>query len=115
MKGYIEHNTRMRTNANTDFEKDFFKLINNSVFGKTMENVRHHRKHRVCTDGDYARKYIRQPSFYSAIFIDEDILIVQQNKEIVELNKPIYIGCIILDLSKTLMYNYHYNFARRYF
>ena len=114
MKGYIEHNTRMRTNATTDYEKDFFKLMNNSVFGKTMENVRNHRKHRVCTDGDYARKYIRLPSFYSAVFVDEDILIVQQNKEIVELSKPIYVGCTILDLSKTLMYDYHYNFARKY-
>ena len=114
MKGYIEHNTQMRTNATTDFEKDFFKLMNNSVFGKTMENVRNHRKHRVCTDGDYAGKYIRLPSFYSAVFVDEDILIVQQNKEIFELSKPIYVGCTIFDLSKTLMYDYHYNFARKH-
>ena len=79
-----------------------------------MENVRNHRKHRVCTDGDYARKYIRLPSFYSAVFVDEDILIVQQNKEIVELKKPIYVGCTILDLSKTLTYCYHCSLARKH-
>ena len=112
LKEYIDFNTQKRTHAENDFEKDFFKLMNNSVFGKTMENVRNHKKFEICTDGVVLRRWVRNPKFYGVIQINDDTLIVEKKKGKVILNKPIYIGFSILDVSKTLMYDFHYNFAK---
>ena len=112
MKPYIDYNTEKRKHAVGKFAKDFYKLMNNSVFGKTMENVRNHCKHKIVTDGEILRKYTRLPNFYNAVDINDEITIVQMKHEMTELNKPIYAGSAILDLSKTLMYKFHYEFAR---
>ncbi len=112
LKEYIDFNTQKRTHARNDFEKDLFKLMNNSVFGKTMENVRNHGRFEICTDGEVLRKWVRNPNFNGVIEINEDTLLVEKKLRKVTLNKPMYIGFSILDISKTLMYDFHYNFAK---
>ena len=86
--------------------------MNNSVFGKTMENVRNHRRFEICTDGIILRRWVRNPAFYGVIEITEDTLLIEKKIRKVKLNKPMYDGFSILDISKTLMYDFHYNFAK---
>jgi hypothetical protein len=115
MKPFISMNTDLRKNAKSAFEKDLFKLMNNSVFGKTMENVRNHIDFRLLTkwEGEEHKdpllKLIAKPQFNSMVDFNEHLVGVHLNKKIIELNKPIYVGFSILDLSKTLMYDFHYN------
>ena len=88
-KSYIDMNTDLRKDAKNDFEKDFFKLMNNSVFGKTMENVRNHRDIRVVTT--YKRRSIlaSEPNYYSTKYISKDLLIMEMKKTEAVMNKPI--------------------------
>ena len=113
LREYIDFNTEKRARARNDFEKNFFKLMNNAVFGKTMENVRGHKKYYVCTDGKRLRRWVRMPQFYGVIEINEDTLIVERKLRTVLLKKPIYVGFSILEISKTLMYDFHYNYMRK--
>ena len=112
LKPYIDMNTESRKKAKDDFEKDFFKLMNNSVFGKTMENVRNHRDIRVVTT--YKRRSIlaSEPNYYSTKYISKDLLIMEMKKTEVVMNKPIYLGQAILDISKTLMYEFWYDYIK---
>jgi hypothetical protein len=107
MASYIMKNTLMRQQAKNDFEKDFYKLMNNSVFGKTMENVRNRINFRLISTEDQALRVKNMKRF--TIF-DDDLVGVHIHKKKVKLNKPIYLGQNILDDSKHLMYNFHYNF-----
>ena len=107
LKSYIELNTNLRKKSKNDFEKDFFRLMNNSVFGKTMENVRNRINFRLITTEDEAWRVKNMNRF--TIF-DEHLVGVHIQKQNVKLNKPVYLGTSILDDSKTLMYDFHYNF-----
>jgi hypothetical protein len=107
MKSYIELNTNLRKQAKNDFEKDFFKLMNNSCFGKTMENVRN-RINFVLINNENTLYNMRNDVKRFTIF-NEDLVGVHQNKRSVRLCKPISIGQCILDDSKVVMYNFHYN------
>lgn len=107
LRNYIQLNTNLRTKATNDFEKDFFKLMNNSVFGKTMENVRNRINFRLVDNEDSAFRVKNLNRF--TIFSDNLVGVHIQKKQI-QLNKPVYLGQTILDDSKTLMYNFHYNF-----
>lgn len=112
LKPYIDFNTKQRANAKNDFEKDFYKLMNNSVFGKTMENVRNRIDFRLVCNEDKLVKLASKIQFQGRILFgndDEYIAGVSMAKSIIKLDKPIYVGMTILDLSKTLMYNFHYN------
>ena len=111
-KSYIDMNTDLRKDAKNDFEKDFFKLMNNSVFGKTMENVRNHRDIRVVTT--YKRRSIlaSEPNYYSTKYISKDLLIMEMKKTEVVMNKPIYLGKAILDISKTFRYEFWYDYIK---
>uniref|UniRef100_UPI0035900141 uncharacterized protein n=1 Tax=Myxine glutinosa TaxID=7769 RepID=UPI0035900141 len=113
LKGYIDFNTQRRTESKTDFEKDFYKLMNNAVFGKTMENVRKRQNIRLSTSWEQASKLINRPSFTRAEVFTENFCAIHLIKESIEMNKPIYIGTTILDLSKSLMYDYFYNNLRK--
>ena len=113
MKRYIDFNTEKRTMAKNSFEKDFFKLMNNSVFGKTMENIRKRSNIKLETDPDHLLKLTRQPMYVSSKIFDENLVGVQMKKARLVLNKPSYVGFSILDLSKTLMYDFHYNYIRK--
>ena len=99
-------NTRLRTEAKDDFAKDFFKLMNNSVFGKTMENVRNHRDIKLVTANERRKKLMSEPNYHTTKYFSENLLAIEMKKKRVVLNKPIYLGQTILDISKTLMYDF---------
>ncbi len=112
MKSYIKKNTRMRRETKSDSEKDFFKLMNNSVYGKTMENVRNRVDIKLMTDAKNVNKLYKKPNFKKDTHFDENLIAVHMEKTIVTLDKPIYLGVSILDISKTLMYRFHYNYMK---
>ena len=112
LKSYIDFNTSKRASARNKFEKDLFKLMNNAVYGKTMENVRNHRKFDVRPKNKTLLKHFRRPNFFGVIDIGDDNVLVESKIVEVELDKPIYVGFCVLELSKYLMYNFHYNFSR---
>ena len=113
LKKYIDFNTEKRKNAKNDFEKDFFKLMNNSVFGKTMENIRKRVDVRLVTDENKLLKLASKPTYVSSKIFNENLVAVHKIKETLTLNRPAYVGMCILDLSKTLMYDFHYNYIRQ--
>jgi len=110
LKPYIELNTNLRKQARDDFEKDLFKLLNNSVFGKSMENVRKYQKIKLVTNKQQFLKATRKFTFNQCKLFGENLAAVVFDKDQTELNKPIYCGLSILDLSKKLMFEFHYEF-----
>ena len=113
LKEYIDLNTGLRAKATNIFEKDFFKLMNNSVFGKTMENIRNRVDIRLITNEKEAKKLISKPNFHHRTIFTENLIAVHMKKTKVYYNKPIYLGMCVLDLSKTLMYDFHYNYIKK--
>ena len=113
MEPYIRKNTDLRKSASNAFEKDFFKLMNNSVFGKTIENIRKRQNVILVDNRKLALKLSSKPNFERVTMFDENLVAVQTKKTEVYFNKPIYVGQAILDLSKTLMFDFHYNFIRK--
>ena len=112
MKPYIDLNTELRTKADNDFEKDFFKLMNNSVYGKTMENIRNRVDIRLINSEEKGKKLAKKPNFKHCTIFSENLCAIEMRKTDVYFNKPIYLGMCILDLSKTLMYDFHYNYIK---
>ena len=92
-------NTELRKNAKNDFEKDFFKLMNNSVFGKTMENVRNHRDIKLVTTDKRRSILASEPNYHSSKHISKDLMIMEMEKVEIIMNKPIYLGQAILDIN----------------
>ena len=113
LKKYIKFNTSKRTKAKNDFEKDFFKLMNNSVFGKTMENLRNRVDVRLVTDNKKLTKLTSKPTYERSKIFNENLVAVHKIKESITLNRPAYLGMCILNLSKTLMYDFHYNYIKK--
>ena len=105
-------NTELRKNAKNDFEKDFFKLMNNSVFGKTMENVRNHRDIKLVTTDKRRSILASEPNYHLNKRISKDLMIMEMKKVEVKMNKPIYLGQAILDINKTLMYEFWYDYIK---
>ena len=105
----IGFNTKLRTQAKNDFEKDFLKLINNSVFGKTMENISKHKDIMLVTSRESFLKTGMKPNFKSAICFSENLMGCKMGKIKVLMNKPVYLGQAIMDLSKLVMYEFHYD------
>ena len=112
LKQYIDFNTQKRINAKNLFEKDFFKLMNNSVFGKTMENIRKRVDVRLVTNKEKLLKLASKPTYVSSKIFNENLVAVHKLKETLTLNRPAYVGMCILDLSKTLMFDFHYNYIK---
>lgn len=120
LKSYIDLNSQMRAQAKNSFEKDFFKLMNNSIFGKTIENVENRVDVRFCNSWNCERtstkskygleRYISKPNFHSATIFSEDLVAVQLNKTKIVYDKPIYTGFAVLELSKYVMYSFHYDY-----
>ena len=110
MKGYIDFNTHLRTQATNDFEKDFYKLMNNSVFGKTTESVRKPRNIKLVTSKEAYLKTVMKPNFKSGVLFGKNLMGCEMGKVKVVMNKPIYLGQAILDLSKIIMYEFHYDY-----
>ena len=105
-------NTELRKLAKNDFEKDLFKLMNNSVFGKTMENVIKHRDIKLVTTDKKRNKLVSEPNYHTINLISEDLSIIEIKKTKVKMNKPIYLGLSILEISKILMYEFWYSYMK---
>ena len=112
LKSYIDMNIELRKAANNDFEKDLFKLMNNSVFGKTMENIRKHRDIKLVTTDKKRSKLVSEPNYHTINLISEDLSIIEMKKTKVKMNKPIYLSLSILEISKTLMYEFWYDYMK---
>ena len=112
LKPYIDMNTELRKLARNDFEKDLFKLMNNSVFGKTMENIRKHRAIKLVTTDKKRSKLVSKPNYHIINLISEDLSIIEMKKTKVKMNKPTHLGLSILEISKILMYEFWYDYMK---
>ena len=112
MEPYIRKNTDLRKLATSSFEKDFFKLMNNSVFGKTIENIRKRQNVVIVDNKKLANKLSSKPNFERVTILDENLIACHMKKTEVYFNKPIFVGQAILDISKNLMFDFHYNYIK---
>ena len=112
LKPYIDMNTELRKLVKDDFEEDLFKLMNNAVFGKTMENIRKHRDIKLVTTDKKGSKLVSEPNYHTMNYISKDLSIIEMNKTKVKMNKPIYLGLSILDISKRLKYEFWYGYMK---
>ena len=118
MKKYLDFNTEKRKNATNDFEKDFFKLMINSVYGKTIKNLRKKINVRLANNAKGFLKYTNRPTYVTHKLINifnKDYAAIHEIKPVLVLNKPIYVEFTVLDLSKWMMFDFHYNFIKKNF
>ena len=109
----INFNTDKRKHAANSFEKDFYKLMNNRAFGKTRKNLRNRINLRLVNIAKDYKQYTSKPSFVSQKIFNTNFVAIHEIKPILTLNKPIYVGFSILDLSKLLLYEFHFNYIKR--
>ena len=112
LKSYIDMNTELRENAKDEFEKNFFKLMNNSVFGKTMENVRNHRDIKLVTSDKRRKRLVSEPNYHSHKKFSDHLMAIEMKKTRVKMTKPLYLGMSILDISKIRMYEFWYDYSK---
>ena len=112
MREYIDFNTRLRTAAKNDFEKDFYKLMNNSMFGKTMENICKHRNIKLVNNEEEYLQNVMHTKFKSGTLLGLDLMACEMGKIKFVMNKPVNLSQAILDLSKTIMYVFHYDYMK---
>ena len=112
MKKYIDFSTQRRTNVADSFEKDFFKLMINSAYGKTVENLRKIYVRLVNNEADFL-KYTSRPTHITHQILDKNYIAFPEIKPVLTLNKPIHVGFTVVELSKWLMYDFHYNFIKK--
>ena len=105
-------NTKLRKKTKNDFEKDFFKLMNNALFGKTMENVRKDRDIKLVTTDKKRNQLVPEPNYHTTKWFSENLLAIGMKKTKVTANKPIYLGLSILEISKILMYEFWYDYIK---
>ena len=105
-------NTELRKQAKNDIKNDFFKLMNNSVIGKTMENVRKHRGIKLVTTDKRRNQLVSEPSYHVTKWFSENLLATEMKKIKVKMNKPVYLGLSILEISKTLTYEFWYDYMK---
>ena len=105
-------NTKLRTEVKNEFEKDFFKLMNNFVFGKTIENVRKYGDIKLVTLDKKRNKLVSEPNYHTTKHFSENLLTIEMKKANVKMNKPVYLGMCILDISKMLMYEFWYEYIK---
>ena len=105
-------NTELKTKAKNDFEKDFFKLMNNAVFGKKMENVRKHRDIKLVTTDKRRNQLASEPNYHSTNYFSENLLAIEIKKIKVKMIKPVYLGMSILDIRKILMYEFWHDYIK---
>ena len=110
LKPYIDRNAKLRTNAKKEFEKNFFKLMNNSVFGKTMENVRNHRDIKLVTSDKRRKRLVSEPNYHLHKKISDHLMVTEMKKIRVKMIKLFYLGMSIVDISKALMYEFWYDY-----
>ena len=108
LKKYIDFNTDQRIKAQSDFEKDLWKLMNNAFYGKTMENIRNRCDIKLLNNENEIKKFINKPNFKDSVIFNDNLVAVVNNITSIKFNKPIYLGQAILDYSKLLMYKFYY-------
>ena len=109
MKPWIDFNTEKRKQAKSDFEKNMFKLMNNAVYGKTMENVRNHIDFELVSTQERIQKCVDSPNYKGCHIINEELAGVEKTNTVLKLDKPIYLGISFLDLSKVHVYSFYYD------
>ena len=112
LEPYIDMNTELRKIAKNDFEKDFFKLMNNAVFGKTMENARRYRDITLVTTDKKRSKLVSELNYHTMNYFLEDLSIIEMKRTKVKINKPIYLRLSILEISKLLMHEFWYDYMK---
>jgi len=112
LETYIDKNTSLRTEATSDFEKNFFKLMNNSVYGKTIENVMNRQDIILCTDRAKAIKLMSKINFKSEKIFSKNLVAIHMNKQRINFNKPIYAGFCVLEMSKWIMNRFVYEYLK---
>ena len=112
LKPYICLNAKLRKEAKHDFEKDFFKLMNNSAFGKTMEKMRKHRDIKLVTTDKRRNQLASEPNYHTTKYLSENLMAIEMKMIKVKMNKPIHLSMSTLDLSKTLMYGFWYDYIK---
>ena len=112
LKKYIDMNTRLRTMSKNNFESDFFKLMNNSVFGKTIENIRKRTDIKLATTKEQVERYIYKPNYTHRATFSDNLVAIHLARTKLVFTKPVYLGMSVLDISKTLMYEFHYEYIR---
>ena len=105
-------NTELRKQAKNGFEKDFFKLMNNSVFGKTMENVRKHRDIKLVRTDKRRNQLVSEPNYNTTKWFSENLLAIEMKKIKIKVNSPICLGFSIIEISQTLMYEFWYDYIK---
>ena len=112
MKPYIDVNTQKRTEATNEADKNLFELLNNAVYGKTMEIMKKRIKIRIIkTEKDFI-KYVSRPTYTNHNIFGKRLVTIHEKKELLTLNKPFYVGCTVLELSKLEMFKFNYNFMK---
>ena len=112
MKPCIEKNTKLRMESKNEFEKNFYKLMNNSVYRKTMENIRKHRDIKLVTNNTKRKKLASEPNYHTCKHFSENLIAIERRKRKIHMRKPVYIGQAVLDISKTLMYEFWYDYIK---
>ena len=112
LKPYIEMNSKLRTEAKNDFEKKNFKLMNNFVFRKTMENVRNHKDIKLVTTDKKRNQVVSEPNYHAKKWFWEDLLAIEMKKIKAKMNKSVYFGLSILEITKILMYEFWYDYIK---
>jgi hypothetical protein len=121
MKNYIEFNTKQRINSQFKYQQDMYKLMNNSIFGKTCENIKNRKSFKIESRKRQQQKLFASPYYKTNKVIKQrfeckdDLLIIEMRKKEIEYNRPIFIGASILDLSKIVTYNFYYNIVYNHF
>ena len=105
-------NTELRKQVKNEFKKQFFKYMNNHVFGKTMENVRKHRDIKLVTTDKRRNQLVSKPNYHTTKWFSENLLAIEMKKTRVKMNKPVYLSLSILDISKTLMSEFWYDYIK---
>ena len=102
-------NTKIRKEAKNDFEKYLFKLMNNTVFGKTMKNVRKYRDIKLVTKNKRRNQLASESNYHTTKYFSKNLMAIEMKKTNVKMNTSIYLGMPMLDISKTLMYEFWYD------
>ena len=115
MKSYIDFNTQKRKEATNAADKNLFKLLNNAVYGKTMENLRKRIKVRILKNEKDVVKHISKLSYVSHKIFDKNLVAIHEKGICLTLNRPIYLGFTVFEISKLTMYAFHYDFMKKIF
>ena len=115
LKSHADLNTEKRKQSNDEFNKNLGKLLNNCIYGKSIQNIRMRMNVKLINDKKVYLKCVKKPNFISQKIIDNNFVAVHCSKKVLTLNKPIYVGFCILELSKLKMYQFHYDYVLKTF